>query len=326
TPAAIPFDPTRKSVHTGVGTARKAPIRNRHFDPVGKRSHSEISGPVQNSSPGAWPRAVDAIAYGHLFAQRGITFRSVIRIAYKTTLRNRHIETPDARLLPKAIRRRFGFIPTPSAKELGITFRSGIGIAYVTTIRNRHSETVDMALVLWNSVPWPKFHSRAALVLRNSIPGPKFHLGACVIGTPIVVPFDRTGIFVRTGVRTSREAPIRNRHFDPVGTAREAPIRNRHFDPFSKRSHSEISGPAQNSSPGAWSRAVDVIAYRHLFAHRGITFRSVIGIAYKTTIQNRQLETPDARLLPKAIRRRKTIVSHSEIAILADDLPDSKVF
>ncbi|MQL68535.1 hypothetical protein Taro_000867 [Colocasia esculenta] len=49
------------------------------------------------------------------------------------------------------------FIPTPSAKELGITFRTGIGIAYVTTIRNRHSETVDSALVLWNSVPGPKF-------------------------------------------------------------------------------------------------------------------------------------------------------------------------
>ncbi|MQM00810.1 hypothetical protein Taro_033558, partial [Colocasia esculenta] len=61
------------SVRPGVGTTREAPIRNRHFDPVGRRSHSEISGPVQNSSPGAWSRAVDAIAYGHLFAQTCIT-------------------------------------------------------------------------------------------------------------------------------------------------------------------------------------------------------------------------------------------------------------
>ncbi|MQL88683.1 hypothetical protein Taro_021244 [Colocasia esculenta] len=76
TPTAIPFDQTRISVRTGVGTAREAPIRNRHIDLVSKRSHSEISGPAQNSSSGAWSRVVDAIAYGHLFAQTGITFRS----------------------------------------------------------------------------------------------------------------------------------------------------------------------------------------------------------------------------------------------------------
>ncbi|MQM05806.1 hypothetical protein Taro_038624 [Colocasia esculenta] len=98
------------------------------------------------------------------------------------------------------------FIPTPSAKELGITFRPGIRIAYVTTIRNRHSEAVDKVLVS-----------------RNSVLGPKFRPGA----TPTVVPFDRTWISVRLG----------------VGTAREAPIQNRHFDPVDKRSHSEISGP-----------------------------------------------------------------------------------
>ncbi|MQM04456.1 hypothetical protein Taro_037259 [Colocasia esculenta] len=58
------------------GYYSEAPIRNRHFDPVGKRLHSEISDPAQNSSPGAWSRAVDAIAYGHLFAQMDITFYS----------------------------------------------------------------------------------------------------------------------------------------------------------------------------------------------------------------------------------------------------------
>ncbi|MQL91372.1 hypothetical protein Taro_023980 [Colocasia esculenta] len=154
------------SIRPGVGTSREATTRNRHFDPVGKRSHSEISGPAQNSSPGAWSRAIDPIAYGHLFTQTCITFYSVIRIVYKTTIRNRHSETPDAPLSPKIC------------------------------VRPR------------------------------------------------------------------------------VGTTREAPIRNRHCDPVSKRSHSEISGPAQNSSPGAWSRAADAIAYRHLFAQMGITFYS----------------------------------------------------
>ncbi|MQL73874.1 hypothetical protein Taro_006201, partial [Colocasia esculenta] len=165
TPTAVPFDRTQIFVRPGIGTAREAPIQNRHFDPVGKRLHLEISGPALNSSLGAWSLAVDAIAYGHLFAQMGITFRSVIRITYKTTIRNRHSETPDAPLLPK------------------------------------------------------------------------------------------------------------------------------------------ISGPASNSSPGARSRVVDAIAYGHLFAQTSITYRSVIGITYKTTIWNRHSETPDDSFFPKAIRR-----------------------
>ncbi|MQM20007.1 hypothetical protein Taro_053021 [Colocasia esculenta] len=136
-------------------------------------------------------RAADAIAYEHPFVQTGITFRSVIGIAYKTPIRNWHSETHDAPLLPQAIRRRFGTISaiprffgnsdsldyanrwqSPHAeppshgdrkscstrpKELGITFRTGIGIAYVTTIRNQHFETVDRALVSLNFVPGPKF-------------------------------------------------------------------------------------------------------------------------------------------------------------------------
>ncbi|MQM20956.1 hypothetical protein Taro_053986 [Colocasia esculenta] len=147
----------------------------------------------QNSSPGARSLVADAIAYGHRIAQTSMTFRSVIRIACKTPIRNWHSEAIDASLLPQAIRCRF-MVENPSfctlkfsdsldyairwrsphaeppnhndrkscstrreisspAKELGITFRTGIGIAYVTTIRNRHSETVDKALVLRNSVP-----------------------------------------------------------------------------------------------------------------------------------------------------------------------------
>ncbi|MQL73584.1 hypothetical protein Taro_005944 [Colocasia esculenta] len=47
-----------------------------------------------NSSPRAWSRTANAIAYGHPFAQTGITFRSVKRIDYKTPIQNRHSEAP----------------------------------------------------------------------------------------------------------------------------------------------------------------------------------------------------------------------------------------
>ncbi|MQM09802.1 hypothetical protein Taro_042681 [Colocasia esculenta] len=52
-----------------------------------------------NSSPGAWSRVADAIAYRHPFSQLGITFRSVIEIAYMTPIRNRHSETVDRALV-----------------------------------------------------------------------------------------------------------------------------------------------------------------------------------------------------------------------------------
>ncbi|MQL71893.1 hypothetical protein Taro_004186, partial [Colocasia esculenta] len=52
-------------------------------------------------------RVADAIAYGHPFAQTGITFRSVIGISYKTPIRNRHSEAPVVLLLSLAIRRHF---------------------------------------------------------------------------------------------------------------------------------------------------------------------------------------------------------------------------
>ncbi|MQL92119.1 hypothetical protein Taro_024737 [Colocasia esculenta] len=52
-----------------------------------------------NSSPGVCSRAADAIAYGHPFAQMGITFRSIIRITYKMPIQNRHSEAPDAPLM-----------------------------------------------------------------------------------------------------------------------------------------------------------------------------------------------------------------------------------
>ncbi|MQL99280.1 hypothetical protein Taro_032000 [Colocasia esculenta] len=60
-----------------------------------------------NYSPGAWSLAADAFAYGHPFAQTGITFHSAIGITYKTPIQNRHSEALVVPLLPRAIKRRF---------------------------------------------------------------------------------------------------------------------------------------------------------------------------------------------------------------------------
>ncbi|MQM22843.1 hypothetical protein Taro_055900 [Colocasia esculenta] len=161
-------------------------------------------------------------------------------------------------------------IVTPSAKELGITFRPGIRIAYVTTIRNQHSETIDRALILWNSVP-----------------GPKFRRGACVLVHRLSYPLGRTRIFVRPAIGTGREAPIRNRHIDPVGTSSASlDYANRwrgqhtesayHGDRKSCSTRLEISTPAKEL---------------------GITFRQGIGITYVTTDRKRHSETVDRALV-----------------------------
>ncbi|MQL87072.1 hypothetical protein Taro_019607 [Colocasia esculenta] len=52
-----------------------------------------------NSTLEACSRDGNAFAYGHPFAQTGITFSSVIGITYKTPIRNRHSETLIAPLL-----------------------------------------------------------------------------------------------------------------------------------------------------------------------------------------------------------------------------------
>ncbi|MQM22903.1 hypothetical protein Taro_055962, partial [Colocasia esculenta] len=61
----------------------------------------------------------------------------------------------------------------------------------------------------------------------------EFHSGAEIpprsvrYSTPTTVPFDRTQLSVRSGVGTTLEAPIRNRHFDPVGRIRRFPVRRK---------------------------------------------------------------------------------------------------
>ncbi|MQM21847.1 hypothetical protein Taro_054892 [Colocasia esculenta] len=234
-----------------------------------------------NSSPGARSRAADAIAYGHPFAQMAKLFvrlsESLIRPEFGIgtqrrsmppyCLRQSWIWVPEHRRYSHPLR----FIPTPSAKELGITFRTGVGIAYVTTIRNRHSETVD-----------------SALVSRNSIPGTKFPPGACVLVHRLPIPPVRRGYLFARGSEPPARPQFR------IGTSTRSV--NGRIWRFSVR--------RPNSSPGARSRAADAIAYGHPIAKKGKTFRSVIGIAYKTPIRNRHSEALDAALLPLAVRRR----------------------
>ncbi|MQM23753.1 hypothetical protein Taro_056821 [Colocasia esculenta] len=99
-----------------------------------------------NSTSGARSRAADLIAYGHRVAQTGITFRSVIGIAYKTQIRNRHSELLDGPLLPQVIRRRFG-VEKPSFRTPKLRFEPTISpipssdsVDYVNRWRSPHAE------------------------------------------------------------------------------------------------------------------------------------------------------------------------------------------
>ncbi|MQM02602.1 hypothetical protein Taro_035381, partial [Colocasia esculenta] len=160
-----------------------------------------------NSSLGARSQAADAIAYGHCIAQIGITFRSVIGIAYKTPIWIRHSEALDAPLLAQAIRRRFG-VENPSFRTLKLRFYPTI-----SHIPRRSTRR------WFCGIPFRGQNSPQSVYTS----------------TPTAVPSSLTRIFIHPGVGTAREAPIQNRHFDPVG----------------KWSHSEIYGPAPKFLSGS---------------------------------------------------------------------------
>ncbi|MQL87486.1 hypothetical protein Taro_020028 [Colocasia esculenta] len=150
TPTAVPFDRTGIFVCTGVGTAREASIRNRHFDPVGKSSDSLDYANCWRSphtEPDSWRSEV-------VFNSSRDLLTSSDSLDYANRRRSPHT-VPACHSDQKSCSTRRE-ISSP-AKELGITFRPGIGIAYVTTIRNRHSETVGRVLVSRNSISGPKF-------------------------------------------------------------------------------------------------------------------------------------------------------------------------
>ncbi|MQM04049.1 hypothetical protein Taro_036841 [Colocasia esculenta] len=129
----------------------------------------------------------------------GITFRTGIRIAYVTTIRNRHSETVDRALVSR------NSVPGPKFSP-----RACIGIAYGTTIRNRHSEMVDKALVLRNTVPssdsldyanrWRTPHAK---------PSSQSDRKSCSIRREISSP----------GIGIAYVTTIRNRHSEKVDRA-----------------------------------------------------------------------------------------------------------
>ncbi|MQM22538.1 hypothetical protein Taro_055591 [Colocasia esculenta] len=319
-------------VRPGVGTTREAPIRNRHFDQVDKRSHSEISDQAQNSSPGVWSQAVDAIAYGHLFAQTGIPFYSVIGIAYKTTIRNRHSETPDAPLSRKA-----------------------------TTIRNRHSKTVDWALVSRNSVPAPKFRpgvcfivhrqpypsiGRRYLFARGSEPParPQFGIGTSTRSVkgrirrfpvrlkiplrergrgPSMRSHTNTSSLKRAQLSTGLSELLIRPQFGISTMRRPTPAyRPRDSLDYANRGRSPHTEPACHGDRKSCSTLREISSPAKELR---ITFRPRIGIANVTTIRNRHSETVDRALVsrnsvptPKFRPRTCVIVfkGHSKVRLL----------
>ncbi|MQL90299.1 hypothetical protein Taro_022895 [Colocasia esculenta] len=251
-----------------------------------------------NSSPGARSRAADAIVYGHPFSQMGITFCSVIRIAYKTPIRNRHSETPNAPLLPQAIRRHFG-VKKPSFRSLKLQF-----LPTISPIQSRPLTAIGSHVQLdARSAPrswiWVPEHHRYSHPLR-------------FIPTPSA---KELGIIFRTGIGIAYVTTIRNRHSETVDRALVSQnsaleskfpsgacvLVHRLSNPLVGRDNLFARGsepparpqfrigtstrpvkgrirrfPVQrpNSSPGARLWAADAIAYRHPFAQTGITFRS----------------------------------------------------
>ncbi|MQM23378.1 hypothetical protein Taro_056442 [Colocasia esculenta] len=209
-----------------------------------------------------------------------------------------------------------------------------------TSFRGRKTFVLHSEIaILADDLPYSKnrlFDHNSESALRDGRQGAgfaEFRSGAkippesvCTTSTPTVVPCGRTRIFIRPGVVTACEAPIQNRHFDPVG-------KKSHLKILVKSHIRRFSVRRRNSSPGARSQAADGIAYGHPFAQTGITFHSVIGIAYKTPIRNRHSEALDARLRPLAIRRHfgdsfdyanRWRRPHTDPP--TDDLPYSKVF
>ena len=111
-----------------------------------------------------------------------------------------------------------------------------------------------------------------------------------------------------------------------IGTAREAPIPNRHSDPVGPGPPDSemISGPAPGfrSLRAAAAAPDDAHGFRHAFGKTAITFRPGIGIAYMTTFRNRHSEALvalDCRGDRTPFSSRKSIVSASEISIPAGD-------
>ncbi|MQL77316.1 hypothetical protein Taro_009729, partial [Colocasia esculenta] len=232
-----------------------------------------------NSSPGAWSQAANAIAYGHRFAQTCITFRSIIRIAYKTPIRNRHSEALDGPLLPQAIRCHFVRLPrlceSLAEPTCGATQSQRSEVVF--------NSTRDLILRSWIWVPE---HRRYSHPLR-------------FIPTPSA---KELGITFRTGIEIAYVTTIRNRHSEMVDKALPtiSPI-PRFFGSsdspdYANRWRSPHAEPPSHSDRKSCSTRREISSPAN---ELGITFRTGIGIAYVTTIRNRHSETVDKTLVSR---------------------------
>ncbi|MQM15801.1 hypothetical protein Taro_048748 [Colocasia esculenta] len=208
------------------------------------------------------------MAYGHPFAQTGITFRSVIGITYKIAIQNRHSKAPVAPFLPQTMRRHFG-AEKPLLRTLKLRFRpsiapiprfsgNGVSLDYVNRRRGLHMESACHG------------NRKSCSVQREiSSTGPKYCRGACVLVLRLSYPSGRTRIFVRPGIGTAREAPIRNPHFDSVGTRRGQHTESAcHGDRKSCSAQHEISSTGRRYGCANIADIVTPPIYSHPFSER----------------------------------------------------------
>ncbi|MQL98108.1 hypothetical protein Taro_030801 [Colocasia esculenta] len=205
----------------------------------------------------------------------GITFRTGIKIAYVTTIRNQHSETVDKALRLPRLRKS---LPDPT-RGAAQSQRSEV-VFNLTRDLLPSSDSLDYANRWRTPNAEPPSHSdRKSCSTRHEISSPGRGYGCPNIADIVTPSAKELGITFRTGIKIVYVTTIRNRHsetvdralvsrnsvpgpkFPPertwifirlgVGTAREAPIQNRHFDSVGKWSHSEISGPGPKFLSGS---------------------------------------------------------------------------
>ncbi|MQM15660.1 hypothetical protein Taro_048608 [Colocasia esculenta] len=177
-----------------------AHTRSRPITAIGSRVQLDARSP---------PQAADVIAYGHPFAQTGITFPLLIGIAYKNTIRNRHLEALDAPLLPQALRRRFG-VEKSSFRTPKLRFQPTISPI-------PSSDSLDYAN-RWRSphVEPPSHSDRKSCSTRCEISSPGRGYGCPNIADIVTPSAKELGITFRTGIGIAYVTTIRNRHSETV--------------------------------------------------------------------------------------------------------------
>ncbi|MQL94798.1 hypothetical protein Taro_027444, partial [Colocasia esculenta] len=271
-----------------------------------------------NSSLRAWSRAADAIAYRHPFAKTSIAFRSVIGIAYKILIQNRHSKTLVAPLLPKIfLIRRPNSSPGAGSRaadaiayghpfpQTSISFSSVIGIAYKTPIRNRHSETLIAPLL-------PQAIRRRFRVEKPSFRTPK------LLFQLTISPFQRC---------SHSNVSLDHMNLGRGGHTESASHSDRKFCSTRRKnscSHSNVSldhvnlgrgGHTESASHGdrkfcstrrknsslvrryGCTNIADIIILTPSGRELAITFRPGIRITYVSTIRNRHSKTVDRTLV-----------------------------